>query len=630
MDNNQLNNQINSEDSAFASVDDLYGKKVKTVPKPEKNIGIDLSSQILKNSAEAISSSKLDLATLESFTRVSQDRETIYDMLDMMAEDSTIASVIEIYAEDTTETNEQGQIVWSESDDAEVNKFVTYLLDSINIDKHIYQWAYNLIRYGDLYLRLYHESDIEDGLFNAQKSKEQLNEDIVIKAYKKKDKLVHYVEMVSNPAEIFELTKFGKSYAYIEAPLQNNQYKANQQSVFNSYRYQFRKKDISIYEPTEFVHAALEDNSSRIPEEVDIFRDDDYSGKLSYKVRRGQSLLYNSFKIWREMMLLENCMLLNRLTKSSLVRVVNVEVGDMPKEQVGPHLMGIKQLMEQKSAINEGNSLREYTNPGPIENNIYVPTRNGQGSISTQQIGGDVDVKGLADVDFFKNKLYSSLGIPKMFLGDTDDAAGFNGGTSLSIISSRYAKTIKRIQNTLIQAITDIINIMLIDKGLDSYVNRFTIRMQEPTTQEEIDRRNNLSTKVQAASDIMNLASDLDDPESRLKLLKTLISPIIQDSDIVQIIQDKIDALEEQSPEADSSEDTGNSDFSDLDDIDFSAPGPGIVGSGNKLSDIDVDNNTGTDTGTDNSESPSGESGDELPSPSDLGAGDFTNNNLET
>ena len=74
MDNNQLNNQIDNEDSAFASVDDLYGKKVKTVPKPEKNIGIDLSSQILKNSAEAISSSKLDLDTLESFTRVAQDR----------------------------------------------------------------------------------------------------------------------------------------------------------------------------------------------------------------------------------------------------------------------------------------------------------------------------------------------------------------------------------------------------------------------------------------------------------------------------------------------------------------------------------------------------------------------------
>lgn len=619
MDNNRINNKIDNEDSAFVQSDELYGKKINSVPKPEKDIGIDLSSSILKNSAEAAVSSKLDLATLESFTRVSQDRETIYNMLDMMAEDSTISAVLQIYAEDTTETNEQGQIVWSESDDANVNKFVTYLLDSINVDKHIYQWAHTLIKYGDLYLRLYHESDIEDGLFNSKKDeKEQLNEDIILKAYKKKDKLVHYVEMVSNPSEIFELTKFGKSYAYIDAPLQNNQYKNTQSQVFNSYRYQFRRRDISIYAPTEFVHAALEDNSSRIPEEVDIFRDEDYTGRLSYKVRRGQSLLYNSFKIWREMMLLENCLLLNRLTKSSLVRVVNVEVGDMPKEQVGPHLMGIKQLMEQKSAIDEGNSLREYTNPGPIENNIYVPTRNGQGSISTQQIGGDVDVKGLADVDFFKNKLYNALGIPKQFLGDTDDSTGFNGGTSLTIISSRYAKTIKRLQNTLIQAITDTVNIMLIDKGLDSYVNKFTIRMQEPTTQEEIDRRNNLSTKVQAASDIMNLAVDLDDPESRLRLLKTLIAPIIQDSDIVQIIQDKIDALEEGEVEGEA--DLG--DTGDLSDLGGISSSPGIVGSGSPA-DYGIDQNNDEPSAEE-------ESAGELPSPADLGAGDFTNNNMET
>lgn len=83
------------------------------------------------------------------------------------------------------------------------------------------------------------------------------------------------------------------------------------------------------------------------------------------------------YKIWRELNLLENSLLLNRLTKSSIVRILNVEVGDMPKEQVGPHLLGIKNLIEQKTAINTGTSLNEYNNPGPIENNIYVPVHNG-------------------------------------------------------------------------------------------------------------------------------------------------------------------------------------------------------------------------------------------------------------
>lgn len=632
MNTNTVNNQIANSESAFAQVDDVYGMNVKSSPTPEKNIGIDLSSQFLQNVLDTHKSSSFSMSELETFTRVSQDRETVYELLDSMTEDSMVASVLEIYAEDSTETNDKGQIVWVESDDAEVNKYVSFLLDSINVDKNIYTWAYSLCKYGDLYLRLFHESDIDDGLFSERKrkDKESLKEDVILKAYKKSDNLVHYVEMAQNPAEIFELTKFGKTYAYIEAPVHSSMYKTQNSTMagFNTYKYAFKRNDVYLYEPTEFVHACLEDNSSRVPEQVDIFLDaenPDNTPKFSYKVKRGQSLLYNSFKIWREMMLLENSMLLNRLTKSSIVRIVNVEVGDMPKEQIGPHLMGIKQLMEQKASINENVSLREYTNPGPVENNIYVPTRNGQGSISTQEIGGNLDIKGLADIDYFKNRLYSALRVPKQFLGDTDDGAGFNGGASLSIISSRYAKMIKRIQNTLCQAIADLINIMLLDKGLDSYINKFVIRMQEPTTQEEMDRRNNLSVKIQSASDILALAGDIENPLTRLKMLKNLIAPIVQDSDFITLIQDCIDELE--APEEEAVEDMP---IEDGDNI--PSPGPGGMHTAGPMGGAPTPPTPPSGGGeapeSTGETAPTEEVSGELPSPEDLGAGDFTNNNM--
>jgi hypothetical protein len=122
---------------------------------------------------------------------------------------------------------------------------------------------------------------------------------------------------------------------------------------------------------------------------------------LSYVVRRGQSLLYNVYKTWRELSLLENSLLLNRVTKSSIVRIIQVEVGDMPKESVGPHLMGIKNMIEQKASINTGKSLIEYTSPGPVENNIYVPTHEGVGAITTSEIGGNPDVKSIVDLDYY-------------------------------------------------------------------------------------------------------------------------------------------------------------------------------------------------------------------------------------
>ena len=493
----------------------------------------------------------------------------------------------------------------------------------MRIDKNIYSWVYSLCKYGDLYIQLYKQSEYAkiDELFDSEEEKEQkrkaLNEDVKINNYKKSDKYVHYVEAVSNPAEMFELTKFGKSVGYIKADLKIDLQRED--NLTNNYfRYKFRKSDINIYPATKFVHASLEDNSSRTEEEVSIFieKNQDGSGvESNYTVKRGQSLLYNTFKIWRELSLLENSMLLNRITKSSIVRMINVEVGDMPKEMVGPHLQGIKSLMEQKAAINTGKSMNEYTNPGPIENNIYVPTHQGVGAITSEQIGGDVNVGQLPDIDYFQNKMFGSLRVPKQYFGVTDDGAGFNGGASLSIISSRYAKMVKRIQNAIIQAITDIINLMLIDKGMNYAINKFTIRMQSPTTQEEIDRRDNTSSKIAITSDIMNLVGEIEDPIKKLKILKSLLSNVITDSEVIEYIQEEIDNLEE-NPEL---AQTG-SEFGEESESGGRSSGGDLGGS--EPLDLDAE----LDLGTDFEETEETGSENDLPSPDDLGL-DLTDNN---
>ena len=390
------------------------------------------------------------------------------------------------------------------------------------------------------------------------KEKDSLKEDVNIITHDKDDRYVHYIESVSNPGDMFELTRFGKTMGYVEAPVKIQNVKQNTlANLYMPMQYRMRKGDVNIYEATDFVHAALEDTSARQPEEVDIFLDnniEDENGKhVKYTVRRGQSMLYSAFKVWRELSLLESSVLLNRVTKSSIVRMISIEVGDMPKENVGAHLMSIKNLIEQKSAVNTGDNMQEYTNPGPIENNIYIPTHGGIGAISTQQIGGDVDPKKLTDLLYFQDKFFGSFRTPKQFFGVTDDAAGFNGGTSLSIISSRYGKAIKRIQNTLIQALTDVVNLMLLDKGLTAYINKFNLRMSAPITQEEIDKRDNVINKIGVVSDIMNTLSDVSSPSTKLKILKSLLSSSISDYEVIALLEEEIEKLqkeEEDRPES--------------------------------------------------------------------------------
>ena len=198
-------------------------------------------------------------------------------------------------------------------------------------------------------------------------------------------------------------------------------------------------------------------------------------------------MLIDNYKVWREKALLENAILLNRVTKSSIVRKISVEVGDMSKEQVSVTLRKVKELFEQKTAYQSGKTMSEYNNPGPIENNIYFATHNGQGAITVESVGGDVDVKGLADLDSWVNKFYSGFGVPKAYYGYTEDGAGFNGGQSLSIISSQFAKGVKHLQNATIQMITDMINLILVNKGLKAYLNNFVLKMKAPLTQEEVN-----------------------------------------------------------------------------------------------------------------------------------------------
>lgn len=354
---------------------------------------------------------------------------------------------------------------------------------------------------------------------------------------------------------MFELTKYGKTYGYIETPSVTTGLDmsevvggANSNLVQN---YRMRSGDVNIYQADEFVHACLEDNANRFPEQVELFSEKvGLDGKVetatAYKVRRGKSFLFDSYKVWREKSLLENSAILNRVTRSSIVRKIGVEVGDMPKEKVKLALRQVKELIETKSSVSANEGMSEYTNPGPIENNIYYATKGGIGNISIEAVGGDIDVRGLADLDWWNNKFYSSYGIPKQYFGWTDDGAGFNGGSALTVLSSVYAKGVKRIQNALSQAITDCINLFLLNRGCQSYLNNFTIKMRAPVTQEEVSYREALSNRINAINNMQSLFTDIEDRATRLEITRELVASLNYGDGILSAIDSEIKLIKEQ------------------------------------------------------------------------------------
>lgn len=554
----------------------LVGAQAKPVPlSSTTKLDIDTDKKIVDNVLEASINGGLNSAEIDNFTNISNARDQVYQLIDTMMKDSSVSSIVRTYAEDACETADNGHIIWCESKDPNISKFINYLLNVMNIDKNIFSWVYSLVKYGDVYLRLYRESDYKDPIFKKDNishyasAKTALNESfdepkdidnkldeaIYLNIHNQNDPYSYYIEMVPDPSSMFELTKFGKTYGYIETPNEERSmdYLSNYlgtNASAGSFNYRMKTNDVNIYQADDFVHACLTDDIDRFPEKVDIFlTEEEYkSGEnpQSYTVKRGKSMLYDSYKIWREKSLLENAVLLNRLTRSSVVRTVQVEVGDMSKTQAQNTLQRIKSMMEQKSAINTGESMSEYTSPGAIENNIYLATHDGKGAVTVGTVGGDVDIKNIADLDYWTNKFYSSYGVPKQYYGWTDDGAGFNGGTSLTILSSIYAKGVKRVQNAIIQAITDAINLILINKGCKSYLNNFVLKMKVPSTQEEKDYREALGNRVNTISNMQSLFSEVEDKTNKLEILKTLVSTLNYGDELTSIIDKEIAATKAQ------------------------------------------------------------------------------------
>ena len=163
---------------------------------------------------------------------------------------------------------------------------------------------------------------------------------------------------------------------------------------------------------------------------------------------------------------------------------------------------------------------------------------------------------------------------------------------------------------------------MLLDKGLNSYINKFELHMLPPTTQEEIDRRDSSDSKIGIINNIMGLLDEIKDSETRLKILKSLLSDVVYNQDVMDTIQEYIEKLEGTAVEETS--DNTNKDYSDDMSIDINSPI-------SRMETREVDDNidvSSNDTGVETPEETGMETVSELPTPSSLGM-DMTDMNLE-
>ena len=544
--------------------------RIRVVGSPQESDKTNISAkqdQLVNTFDELAGNDLFNLSQINEFVTIAADRESQYKAYDEMAYDPIITAALEMYTDDATQPNEDGEIVWVESDEENVKTYIEKKLDELNISANAWSQMFSLSKYGELYL----ETFPEDGKNNLDvKLKKDIQTVTLVKELAGK-RLKPYVRFVPNPSVLFDIQEKGKTVGFVKAP--ETQATTGQAM---QYAYQYNNlgdNEIEIYPNTKYIHILIKEDSNRYPETLKISYEDNTITKdiktkdgwevdphkdsvidVIYDVNRGRSILYSVYRIYKQVKLMEDTILLNRVTRSSIIRLLQIEVGDMPRSQQRELLKRVKMNIEQKNYMDKTNdSYKSMASPGPVDNVLYIPTKNGVGAISASNLGGDVDIKSIVDLDYFRDKLCGALKIPRTFLYGSAAENGLGGGTSLTKLNARYARTVKRIQAAYIEGITNLMNLFLLQDGLVDHIGKFTIKMTSPTSAEDSERIETFDSKVDSISNFMNLLDDENStPEGRFEILVNFISYMLNKSEISDLLNKyKPDFVEEESIEGD-------------------------------------------------------------------------------
>lgn len=217
----------------------------------------------------------------------------------------------------------------------------------------------------------------------------------------------------------------------------------------------------------------------------------------------GKSMIENGRRLWKQLSLMEDAMLIHRIMRAPEKRVFKIDIGNIPPTEVDNYMQRIINKMKKVPFIdrNSGEYNLKY-NMQNLTEDFFLPVRGGDSGTSIENISG-LDYAATEDIQYLKNKLFAALKIPKAYLGYDENV---NGKATLAAEDVRFARTIERIQRTIISELTKIAIVHLYSQGIqDVEMTNFELSLINPSTIYEQERVNLWSEKVRLAQDIAGL-----------------------------------------------------------------------------------------------------------------------------
>jgi hypothetical protein len=371
-----------------------------------------------------------------------------------MDTDAIVASALDIIADECSLKNEMGEVLQIRSSDEDVQKILYNLFyDVLNIEFNMWSWVRQMCKYGDFFLKL----DISEkfGVYNV----------IPYTAY-------HIMRQENydreNPQAIrFRFSPDGYVGGTGQFTVPNQQYDDNASGIY--------------FDNYEMAHFRLLTDVNYLP--------------------YGRSYLEPGRKLFKQYTLMEDAMLIHRISRAPEKRVFYINVGAIPPNEVENFMK--KTISTMKKTPYMDHQTGEYNLKYNMQNmleDFYIPIRGNDTSTKIETTKG-LEYNGIEDVAYLRDKLFAALKVPKAFMGYDKD---LSGKATLAAEDIRFARTIDRIQRIILSELNKIALVHLYVQGYKGEtLTNFEISLTTPSIIYDQERIALMKEKVDLAKNIM-------------------------------------------------------------------------------------------------------------------------------
>ena len=386
--------------------------------------------------------SKLSYTPLMNYQTL---RTSLYTDYEAMDTDAIIASALDIIADEATLKNEQGEVLHIKSPNEKTQRVLYNLFyEVLNVEFNLWAWIRTMCKYGDFYLHL----DIAEkfGVYNA----------LPFSVYDVQR------EEGSNP----------NNPSYVRFKINLNQ----------SYGYATNTNKDDYFENYEIAHFRLISDPSYLP--------------------YGRSYLEPGRKIFKQLTLMEDAMLIHRIMRAPEKRLFYTNVGNIAPNEVDGFMEKMKHKIKKTPYIDPttGDYNLKY-NMMNLTEDFYLPVRGNDTTTRIDTLKG-LEYTAIEDVSYLRDKLFAALRVPKAFLGYEKD---LTGKATLASEDIRFARTVERVQRIVVSELTKIALVHLYTQGFDdAELTNFELSLTTPSIIYEQEKIALWKEKVELAGNIMD------------------------------------------------------------------------------------------------------------------------------